>query len=124
MASSIQNVRSSSWSEISPSADFYYRPSAEIVGGSFRIANILPGKYDDDIHCRIQDVSLKDNSVPFIALSYCWNTLKDHETIWVHGVATKVTANLYAALRNARATNSVVNLWIGMEYIIDTVYYS
>ncbi|KAF7189464.1 Heterokaryon incompatibility protein 6, OR allele [Pseudocercospora fuligena] len=111
-SSSFQYTRADSWSKLSPSSDFYYRPSAEILAGGFRIASVLPGRQGDPIQCRIQEVSLKDTGVRFIALSYCWNSTTAEEIIWVDGRPLKVTSNLYAALRNARATTTVVNLWI------------
>ncbi|EME84545.1 uncharacterized protein MYCFIDRAFT_124699, partial [Pseudocercospora fijiensis CIRAD86] len=77
-----------------------------------RIASVLPGRQDEPIQCQIQQVSMKDTSVRFIALSYCWNTTSAEEIIWVDGRPLKVTPNLYAALRNARATTTRVNLWI------------
>ena len=109
MASS---VRTDSWSTISPSSDFYYRPSGEIVTPHFRIVNLLPGQPEDPIYCRVQEVSLHDRSARFVALSYCWNSKVAEEVIWCDSRPLKITQNLFAALRNARATNSIVNLWI------------
>ncbi|KXT15363.1 hypothetical protein AC579_2202 [Pseudocercospora musae] len=118
-SSSFQYTRADSWSNLSPSSGFYYRPSAEILAGGYRIASVLPGRQGDSIQCRIQEVSLKDTSVRFIALPYCWNSTTAEEVIWVDGRPLKVTFNLYAALRNARATTTVVNLWIDQQNIID-----
>ncbi|KAF2162815.1 hypothetical protein M409DRAFT_68812 [Zasmidium cellare ATCC 36951] len=112
MATPYAYARSQSWSSLSPTADFYYRLSGEIISGSFRIVTLLPGRPDDPIQCRLHEVSLKDCPTRFIALSYCWNTSKAPETIWCDGRSLQITANLFAALRNARAASAEVNLWI------------
>jgi hypothetical protein len=105
---------SSSWSHLSPygSSD---RPADEISKtGSFRIVSLLPGEYEDPtIECRLQEVSLSDTSVKYVALSYCWGSRNADVRIWCNSRPVKVTANLYAALRNARARASPVSLWIG-----------
>lgn len=107
-----QYSRTSSWSTVSPTSDFYYRPSGEILSGSFRIVKVLPGRYEDPLECRLEEVSLKDVAIPFVALSYCWNSASADEEIFCDGRRLKITQNLFAALRNARATNNPVNLWI------------
>lgn len=76
------------------------------------MANVLPGQYYDTIQCRLQEVSLKDNSARFLALSYCWNTSKTEETVTVDGQPVRITTNLHAALRNARAPSTAVSLWV------------
>lgn len=114
-SSSFQYSRSSSWSELSPSSDFYYRPAGEITSGSFRIATILPGQYEEPVRCSIRDVSLKDTSVRFLALSYCWNSTAREEVIFCDGRPLKITGNLHAALKYARASSSTVDLWIGEQ---------
>lgn len=114
-SSSFTNARSSSWSELSPSSDFYYRPAAEITTGYFRIATILPGQHEEPVECRIRDVSLKDAHAPFFALSYCWNSSQFEDIIWCDGRPHKVTSNLYAALKYARASATTVDLWIGEQ---------
>ena len=112
MASPHPYTRSDSWSTLSPTSDFYYRPSGEIVSGIYRIVSVLPGRYDDPIQCRLREVPLKDTTARFLALSYCWNSSQAEEVIWCDGRPMKITANLYGALRNARATNSAVDMWI------------
>lgn len=110
MASASTN-RSFSWSSLS--TDFYYRPAAEINNvGTYRVVTVHPAEYYDPITCSLFEVSLKDTTVKFIALSYCWNSSAAEETIWCDGRPLKITANLFAALRNARPRNSVVRLWI------------
>lgn len=110
MASS-SAVRSFSWSTLS--TDFYYRPQAEITNfGSYRIVTVHPAEYHEPIRCSLSEISLKDASSKFLALSYCWNSSAAEQTIWCDGLPLKVTANLFAALRNARPRNSDVRLWI------------
>lgn len=109
MASS-SAIRSFSWSTLS--TDFYYRPQAEINFGTYRIVTVHPGEHHDSIRCSLSEVSLKETSVKFIALSYCWNSSAAQQTIWCDGQPLNITANLFAALRNARPTNSEIRLWI------------
>jgi hypothetical protein len=47
-----------------------------------------------------------------MALSYCWNNGSAEDTIYCDDRPMKITPNLFAALRNARATSSAMNLWI------------
>ncbi|KAK4502382.1 hypothetical protein PRZ48_005807 [Zasmidium cellare] len=82
------------------------------MSGSFRVVTVLPGRQNEPIQCRLQEVPLKDCPTRFIALSYCWNTANTLETIWCDGRSLRVTASLFAALRNARAASAKVNLWI------------
>lgn len=82
------------------------------MAGTFRIATVFPGRYEDRIHCRIREVSLRDPS-EFVALSYCWNSrFNAEEAIRCNGRPLTITANLDAALRNARGTSNPVDLWI------------
>lgn len=118
MASSAAS-RSFSWSTLS--TDFYYRPQAEISNvGTYRIVTVHPAEYHDPIRCSLSEVSLKDTSVKFIALSYCWNSSAAEQTIWCDGRPLKVTANLFAALRNARPRNVDVRLWIDQVCVDQT----
>lgn len=73
---------------------------------------VHPGEVHDPIRSSLAEVSLRNKSVGFFALSYCWNSSAAEKTIWCDGRSLKVTANLFAALRNARSRTSDVRLWI------------
>lgn len=104
--------RSSSWNTVSPSADFRYNPAGEILSGSYRICRVLPGRFEDPVRCSLQEVAVRDAGVPFFALSYCWESQAAADVVWLDDRPVKITRNLFAALRNARATGSIVDLWI------------
>ncbi|KJY02566.1 heterokaryon incompatibility protein [Zymoseptoria brevis] len=112
---------SSSWSTASAS-NVQHRSSNNIASAdSYRIINLLPGEYEDPIiECRLQEVSLKDDSVEFVALSYCPGGPDADVRIWCDGRPLSITADLFAVLRNARARQSTVSLWVDQLCIDQT----
>jgi hypothetical protein len=82
--------------------------------GQIRLLDVLPGKKEDSISCKLRVVSLHDE-INFEALSYVWglttsyNNLKEVE---VEGEGTPVTENLYNALVCLRLPKAKRTLWI------------
>jgi hypothetical protein len=66
-----------------------------------RLLTIEPGDGFGNIICTLSPVRLRD-APKYEALSYAWGNLDDTRTIVCDGEEIKVTANLYAALRQLR----------------------
>ena len=83
---------------------------------AFRILDLLPGTYDDDICVELRRSHLIDKEDPtFEALSYVWGAVDDPVTIYIGREKVyilKVTRNLATALRHLRCTDQSRTLWI------------
>jgi hypothetical protein len=79
---------------------------------SFRILRILPGPYDDSIICELYQASLDDDSCIYHALSCTWGSLDTPCEVVCNGSAVAITENLHFALRNIRAPDAEVLLWV------------
>ncbi|KAK5659022.1 hypothetical protein OQA88_1109 [Cercophora sp. LCS_1] len=82
-----------------------------------RLLTLLPGDFDEPIHCQIVTCSLK-TSPTYNALSYVWGdvtTASDpRNTVLLDSHSFSVTANLLSALHHLRApaTSRPVTLWV------------
>ncbi|KAF1836320.1 heterokaryon incompatibility, partial [Decorospora gaudefroyi] len=77
-----------------------------------RLLSLLPGRYDDDIQCRLVHSKLLENT-NFEALSYTWgdSNLKLRSVI-LNGIRFPVTPNLWDALATFRSETVDRVLWI------------
>ncbi|KAF1969334.1 hypothetical protein BU23DRAFT_374876, partial [Bimuria novae-zelandiae CBS 107.79] len=72
---------------------------------------LLPGQYDDTIHCILQIVSLDDDP-EYEALSYVWGRDRDSKEIFFDEQACTITVNLDAALRRLLDETEPRVLWV------------
>ncbi|KAF4468806.1 HET-domain-containing, partial [Fusarium albosuccineum] len=68
---------------------------------SFHVLEILAGKPDDPVKCRLKRATLQ-NDIQFEALSYCWGTSEAKKSVKCNGKNFKTTDNLFEALRALR----------------------
>jgi len=81
------------------------------AAAEIRLLDLVPGEFNTPISCILRIVSL-DDEPKFEALSYVWGEEKSKNPITVDGRPTEITANLEAALRALRHTDTLRTLWI------------
>ncbi|KAF2273044.1 uncharacterized protein EI97DRAFT_436470 [Westerdykella ornata] len=78
--------------------------------GDLRILELLPGSFDDPLHCRLRVAAIETDPV-YDALSYMWGDPSPTGKIILDGEAFPVTGSLENALRHVRLRDSVRCLW-------------
>jgi hypothetical protein len=76
-----------------------------------RILTLLPGFWDDEIHCQLHKAVLAENP-KYETLSYAWGNALDKKKIHLDGHAVSVTSNLELALRYLRRPSEGRLLWV------------
>lgn len=76
-----------------------------------RVISLLSGRWQDDIQCSIQTISL-DHQPDYRALSYVWGDPAITKPIFVDKLKVQVTTNLESALRHLREPDKPLTLWI------------
>ena len=96
----------------------YHTATSKIYGklnhvkNEIRVIKIQPGRWDDDISCRLKVVSLDRLLGPrYDTLSYTWGSSKTSRTIKVNEQITDVSTNLFTALRALRSRFKTVTIW-------------
>ncbi|RDW59946.1 hypothetical protein BP6252_13033 [Coleophoma cylindrospora] len=79
--------------------------------GDMRLVHLQPGKEDEKIQLRIQNMEIR-NRTKYEALSYQWGNTKNPQEIEVNGYPFHVTSNLHAALKRLRNPHGIRTLWI------------
>lgn len=75
----------------------------QLHGSEIRIVEILPGRWDDTVSCRLEHVQLHSvNDPQYAALSYAWGDPTDTVDIMLNGIVHPVTRSLFTALRRLR----------------------
>ncbi|KAJ4416872.1 hypothetical protein N0V82_006511 [Gnomoniopsis sp. IMI 355080] len=75
----------------------------QLQGSDIRLVEILPGRWDDTVACRLERVPLRGCQDPqYVALSYAWGDPTDTVDIVVNGNIHPVTRSLFTALRRLR----------------------
>ncbi|KAL8831714.1 MAG: hypothetical protein Q9170_005176 [Blastenia crenularia] len=69
--------------------------------GSFRVAEVLPGRNEDPVSYLLRSTDLS-NPLEYEALSYAWVDLNDRATVICEGKRVEVTRSLYGALAQLR----------------------
>lgn len=69
--------------------------------GSFRIAEILPGREDDPVSCLLHTTDLS-KSIEYEAISYAWGDPNTRAIVICQGKRLEVTRSLYGALAQLR----------------------
>src|SRR5262245_60479761 len=94
-------------------SNFLYPPLGN-SNDSYRVLQLLPGKADEQVECKIFHVKIGDDCVKYEALSYTWgNPTKIHQIpLLLNGQEVWITRNLSAALRCLRNDKEPRNLWI------------
>ncbi|KAF2813338.1 uncharacterized protein BDZ99DRAFT_343658, partial [Mytilinidion resinicola] len=104
-----------------------YRP-LQVNGTEIRLIELAPSKHlDDELHCRLIHVDLRDFRDQYEAVSYTWGTTEDPEKLIVdadftageeHSPRTlggrqhiSITANLALALKRFRRRDKVRLIW-------------
>ncbi|KAF2870557.1 heterokaryon incompatibility protein-domain-containing protein, partial [Massariosphaeria phaeospora] len=84
----------------------------DYVKNEIRVIKIAPGRWDDELFCRLKVVSLDRFLSPrYDTLSYTWGSSKTTRTIRVDKQSVDVSANLFIALRALRRTFRTVTIW-------------
>jgi hypothetical protein len=78
--------------------------------GDLRILEVLPGSFDDSLHCRLRVAAIERNPV-YDALSYMWGDPTFSGKIILDGEDFSVTGSLETALRHLRRPAGVRFLW-------------
>ncbi|KAI1485758.1 HET-domain-containing protein [Biscogniauxia mediterranea] len=90
-------------------------PYRNLGDNDIRLLKIVPGKYDDQIECLLDQVPL-DSSPHFYSLSYVWGNASKTMPILLEGRPFDITINLYAALHQMRALDNE------MEYLYTYIW--
>ncbi|CAG8958801.1 hypothetical protein HYFRA_00011752 [Hymenoscyphus fraxineus] len=91
----------------------YYKP-LNVETREIRLVTILPGDFDDEIHCTLSLASL-DDPLDYEALSYVWGETGNPDLmreVFIDGVLSSVTINLEVALRYLRYKSEPRVMWI------------
>jgi hypothetical protein len=73
----------------------------ELRSSKIRLLRILPGRSNEPLACVLEQVALSTEPV-FHSLSYCWGEPGEEEKILLNGRTSRVSKNLYEALRHFR----------------------
>lgn len=98
-----------------PKSPYYF--SSPLNSQNFRVVRVAPGDWHDPIRCSLtrRDLYAWSEGYAYKALSYVWGSPKVTETIYIHGLLTAVTLNLFCALkylRHAFAHDEDLILWV------------
>lgn len=86
-----------------------HQPLSNTDPSEIRIIKLFPGNFDDEIHCELEHMSLElADSLPFAAISSCWEDPEATESIFLDRQRYPVTENLYAFLQHARSILSAI----------------
>ena len=77
-----------------------------------RLAELLPGKVEDEIRIRLVRVGESMETTPYEALSYVWGSRESDVVISVNDHPFEVSYNLGTALRRLRSETSHRTLWV------------
>ncbi|RDW63474.1 hypothetical protein BP6252_11019 [Coleophoma cylindrospora] len=89
----------------------YQYQALDYSNNETRLIHLAKGQGDDPICCTLVHVSLDDK--PFYhALSYCWGSTADPQTIDIEGSPMEVTKNLFLAMTALRSKTDEQILWI------------
>jgi len=77
-----------------------------------RLVTLLPGNWQDDIHCEMTTVKFGKRMPKYETLSYVWGDPTTTRGIWVNDQIFSVGENLWIALRRLRNPQSLRFLWI------------
>jgi Heterokaryon incompatibility protein (HET) len=84
---------------------------------SFRLIELLPGEYGDELHCRVYEADL-DHPPAYEAISYVWGSEADKVAITCNGADFGITQELAAALQRFRKSDASRTLWVDSICII------
>jgi hypothetical protein len=76
-----------------------------------RTVTVAPGKFEDDVSCQLQIVSLYENP-SYEALSYAWGSHRPTRKVFINGIRHQVSENLESALRHLRYKHRPRTLWV------------
>ncbi|KAK5108232.1 hypothetical protein LTR62_008688 [Meristemomyces frigidus] len=82
---------------------------------SIRLLKLLPGILGSSIHCDLEIISLDESheTVPeYEALSYCWGSEPETQSITINQQEQRIRSNLYKALQDLRHVCEVRTLWV------------
>ena len=82
-------------------------PSEEYI----RLVDILPGKGDDIVECKVETVLREGSADTYEPISYCWGDSRQKETIICDGKCHNVMVNLATAFRRFRDQKDVRRVW-------------
>lgn len=94
---------------------YKYKP-IDLDKTAIRLLHLLPGHYDSPVYCKIQEVLLGAQGVPYHDLSYTWGPNTFHESIHVVDPldaiiqVVHITKSLFSALRHLR--HPVQSMWL------------
>ncbi|KAF7528204.1 hypothetical protein G7054_g10234 [Neopestalotiopsis clavispora] len=100
---------------------FYTQKLQDASHSMIRVLAVEPGQYDDPLHGSFCYERLDDPALDFDALSYCWGTQEQRDSIGMsngHAVeslpstAFSISRNVALAIRGLRHKNDVLKIWI------------
>ncbi|KAF4418450.1 Heterokaryon incompatibility protein 6 [Colletotrichum fructicola] len=89
----------------------YLQKTISLESKDIRLLHLLPGKWEEDIQCRLEVTGLHNYPV-YEALSYAWGDPEVVRPILLDGEQMDVTINLESALRHLRFAESTRILWV------------
>lgn len=95
----------------------YFRYMTVADGHAFRLVEILPGKGNSLVECRL---SWEDSTQPrrsYCCLSYCWESVDREVEILLDDCRFPVTKNLLNALRNFREPTKPLLIWVRRAFL-------
>lgn len=98
-----------------PKSPYYF--TSPLSSQSFRVVKVASGDWHDPIRCSLvrRDLYALSEGSTYKALSYVWGSPKVVDTIYLDGILTAVTLNLFCALkylRHACADEEYLTLWV------------
>lgn len=82
-----------------------------LTGTAFRIAEILPGEFDDPVRCVLHSAEWLQGRY-YEAISYAWGDPSIKVPLDVHDSVLDVTRNLYTALKHLRYRDRPRFIWV------------
>lgn len=86
---------------------YVYEPLAP---GFIRLLYLQPGVEDEDIHFRLQHVSV-DDATHYEAISYHWGDPAETKDVYCESKSLQITVSLFAAFKRLRLPDATRVLW-------------
>src|SRR4051812_28106937 len=91
---------------------FYTYKPIDLATNTIRVLRVCRGYSTDTITCKIVEIFLEDDGVPYEALSYTWGDSPVGVEIMLDGHRKIISDNLYLALHCLRRADEDRWLWV------------
>lgn len=93
--------------------EYYGYKPLDLDKDAIRLIRLFKGDYTDEVECEIFETFLHEvKGVPYDALSYTWGSKERSSNFTLNGRLSRVTSNLYTALRYLRSNDRDRILWV------------